>query len=195
MGVICLALVRPSVPLGRVPHHCFVCVRIMVAVMLAKPLLRVISPETPSLWRAWPASGGFSPKGIERSRGDEGHPFWIDLTRSVAPLLWLKQICLVKTETETMKAMNTPAAKAKGMKPETKTMKAMKTPAAKAKGIKPTTLPLARMKTPAAKAQEMKPDTATELIIDGAIRVTTPMSPCEILRCLLPPRQHVIDVE
>ena len=98
-------------------------------------------------------------------------------------------------ETNTKKAMKTPAAKAKGMKPETKTMKAMKTPAAKAKGIKPTTLPLARMKTPAAKAQEMKPDTATEVIIDGAIRVTTPMSPCEILRCLLPPRQHVIDVE
>ena len=88
-------------------------------------------------------------------------------------------------ETNTKKAMKTPAAKAKGMKPETKTMKAMKTPAAKAKGIKPTTLPLARMKT----------DTATEIIIDGAIRLTTPMSPCEILRCLLPPRQHVIDVE
>ena len=68
----------------------------------------------------------------------------------------------------------------------TKTMKAMKTPAAKAKGIKPMTLLVARMKTPAAKAQEMKPDTAAEIIIDGAIRVTTPMSPCEILRCLLP---------
>ena len=65
------------------------------------------SHETASLWRAWPASGGLSPKGIERSRGDEGPPFWIDLTRSVAPLLWLKQLCLVKTETETMKAMNT----------------------------------------------------------------------------------------
>ena len=90
-----------------------------------------------------------------------------------------------------MKAMKTPAAKAKGMKPETKTMKAMKTPAAKAKGMNPKTLPLARMKTPAAKAQEMKPDTATEIIIDGAIRLTTPMSPCEILRCLLPPRRRV----
>ena len=32
-----------------------------------------------------------------------------------------------------MKAMKTPAAKAKGMKPDTKTMKATKTPAAKAK--------------------------------------------------------------
>ena len=64
------------------------------------------SHEPPSLWRAWPASGGLSPKGIERSRGDEGPPFWIDLTRSVTPLLWLKQLCLVKTETETMKAMD-----------------------------------------------------------------------------------------
>ena len=36
---------------------------------------------------------------------------WIDLTRSVAPLLWLKQTCLVKAETKTMKAMKTPAAK------------------------------------------------------------------------------------
>ena len=79
---------------------------------------------------------------------------WIDLTRSVAPLLWLKQICLVKTETETMKAMNTPAAKAKGMKPETKTMKVMKTPAAKAKGMRPKTEPLAGMKIPAAKAKQ-----------------------------------------
>ena len=101
----------------------------------------------------------------------------------------------LKAKAKTVKAMKTPAAKAKGMKPDTKTMKAMKTPAAKAKGIKPMTLPVARMKTPAAKAQEMKPDTATEIIIDGAIRVTTPMSPCEILRCLLPPGQHVIDVE
>ena len=98
-------------------------------------------------------------------------------------------------ETNTMKAMKTPAAKAKGMKPETKTTKAMKTPAANAKGMKPKTLPLAGMKTPAAKAKYMKPDTATEIIIDGAIRLTTPMSPCEILRCLLPPRQDVIDVE
>ena len=143
------------------------------------------SHETPSLWRAWPASGGLSPKGIERSRGDEGHPFWIDLTRSVAPLLWLKQTCLVKAETKTMKAMKTPAAKAKGMKPETKTMKVMKTPAAKAKGMKPKTEPLAGMKIPAAKAKQMKPETETEIIIDGAIRLTTPMSPCEILRCIL----------
>ena len=94
-------------------------------------------------------------------------------------------------ETNTLKAMKTPAAKAKGMKPETKTTKAMKTPAANAKGMKPKTLPLARMKTPAAKGKKMKPDTATEIIIDGAIRLTTPMSPCEILRCLLPPRRRV----
>ena len=84
-----------------------------------------------------------------------------------------------------MKAMNTPAAKAKGMKPETKTMKVMKTPAAKAKGMKPKTEPLAGMKIPAAKAKQMKPETETEIIIDGAIRLPTLMSPCEVLRCLL----------
>ena len=117
------------------------------------------SHETPSLWRAWPASGGLSPKGIERSRGDEGHPLWIDLTRSVAPLLWLKQACLVKAETKTMKAMKTPAAKAKGMKPETKTMKVMKIPAAKAKGMKPETKTMKVMKASAAKARGMKPKT------------------------------------
>ena len=78
------------------------------------------------------------------------------------------------------------------MKPETKTMKAMKTPAAKAKGMKPKTLPLARMKIPAAKAKQMKLATETEITIDGATRLTTPMSPCEILRCLLPPRRPVV---
>ena len=83
-----------------------------------------------------------------------------------------------------MKAMKTPTTKAKRMKPETKTIKAMKTPAAKAKGMKPKTKSLAGMKTPAAKAKEMKPDRETEIIINGAIRLTTPMSPCEILRCL-----------
>ena len=80
------------------------------------------------------------------------------------------------------------------LKAEAKTVKAMKTPAATANGMKPKTLPLARMKTPADKAKERKPDTATVIIIDGAIRLTTPMSPCEILRCLLPPRQDVIHV-
>ena len=86
-----------------------------------------------------------------------------------------------------MKAMKTPAAKAKGMKPETKTMKVMKTPAAKAKGMEPKTEPPAGMKIPAAKAKRMKPETATEIIINGpeTIRLTTPMSPCAVLRCLL----------
>ena len=97
----------------------------------------------------------------------------------------------LEAEAKTMKAMKTLAAKAMRMTPETNTKKAMKTPAAKAKGMKPKTLPLAGMKTPAAEAQEMKPDTQTEIIIDGAIRLTTPMSPCEILRCLLPPRRRV----
>ena len=108
----------------------------------------------------------------------------LEENRSVAPLLWLKQTCLVKAETKTMKAMKTPAAKAKGMKPETKTMKVMKTPAAKAKGMKPKTEPLAGMEIPAAKANQMKPETETEVIIDGAIRLTTPMSPDEIIRRL-----------
>ena len=91
----------------------------------------------------------------------------------------------LKAETNTMKAMKTPAAKVKGMKPKTKTIKVMKTPAAKAKGMEPKTEPLAGMKIPAAKAKQMKPETETEIIIDGAIRLTTPMSPCEILRCIL----------
>ena len=84
-----------------------------------------------------------------------------------------------------MKARNTPVAKAKGMKPETKTMKVMKTPAAKAKGMKPKTEPLAGMKIPAAKAKQMKPETETEIIINGDIRLSTPMGPREILRCIL----------
>ena len=64
-------------------------------------------------------------------------------------------------------------------------MKAMKTPTANAKGMKPKTKPLARMGIPAAKAKQMKPETETEIIIDGTMRLTIPMSPCEILRCLL----------
>ena len=76
------------------PHHCFVCVRAMVAVMLAKPLFRVGSHETPSFWRVWPVSASASPKGIERPEGDEGHAFgFLKGTRSVAPWLWLKQLC------------------------------------------------------------------------------------------------------
>ena len=62
-----------------------------------------------------------------------------------------------------MKAMKTPAAKAKGMKPNTNTMKVMKTPAAKAKGMEPKT-----------EAKHMKPEIETDIIIDGAIRLTTP---------------------
>ena len=100
-------------------------------------------------------------------------------------LAWMAlRLPALKADTKTRKAMNTPAAKAKGMKPETNTMKTMKTPAAKAKGIKPTTLPLAGMKTPAAKAKDIASSMArSEIIIDGAIRLTTP------------PRQDVIDVE
>ena len=90
----------------------------------------------------------------------------------------------LKAKAKTVKAMKTLAAKAMGMTPETNTMKAMKTPAAKAKGMKPKTEPLAGMKIPAAKAKQMKPETETEIIIDGAIRLTTPMYPCDILRCL-----------
>ena len=57
----------------------------------------------------------------------------------------------LKAEAKTVKAMKTPAAKAKGMKPDTKTMKATKTPAAKAKGMKLNTKTMNAMKTPVAK--------------------------------------------
>ena len=111
----------------------------------------------------------------------------------------------LKAEAKAVKAMKTPAARsnqAKGMKPDTKTMKAMKTPAAKAKGMKLKTNTTKVMKTPAAKAKgvepkteakHMKPETATEIIINGPeiTRLTTLMSPCEILRRLLPPRRRV----
>ena len=57
----------------------------------------------------------------------------------------------------------------------------------KAKGMDPNTEPPAGMQSPAAKAKRMKPETATEIIINGpeTIRLTTPMSPCAVLRCLL----------
>ena len=38
------------------------------------------------------------------------------------------------------------------------------------------------MNTPAAKAKQMKPETETEIIINGDIRLSTPMGPREILR-------------
>ena len=57
--------------------------------------------------------------------------------------------------------------------------------AAKAKGMKPKTEPLAGMESPAAKAKQMKPQTETEIIINGDIRLSTPMGPREILRCIL----------
>ena len=63
--------------------------------------------------------------------------------------------------------------------------KGMKTPAAKAKGMKPKTEPLAGMKIPAAKAKQMKPEPETEIIINGDIRLSSPMGPREILRCIL----------
>ena len=48
----------------------------------------------------------------------------------------------------------------------------------------PTTATMSVMNTPAAKAKQMKPETETQIILDGAIRLTTSMSPCEILRYL-----------
>ena len=47
------------------------------------------------------------------------------------------------------------------------------------------------MNTPAAKAKQMKPRTETQIILDGAIRLTTSMCPCEILRYLQPQRRRV----
>ena len=45
----------------------------------------------------------------------------------------------------------------------------------------PTTATMSVMNAPAAKAKQMKPETETQIILDGAIRLTTSMSPCEIL--------------
>ena len=99
-----------------------------------------------------------------------------------------------------MKAMKTPAAKAKGMKPETKTMKVMKIPAAKAKGMKLKTKTMNVMKTPVAK-ENMKARRLPAAKVDASQRtliriedpanacvlhLTSSMSYCEILRRLQP---------
>ena len=106
-----------------------------------------------------------------------------------------------------MKAMNIPAAKAKGMKPETKTMKVMKTPAAKAKGMKLNTKTMNAMKTPVAKENmkarrlpAAKVDASQRTLIrlddpakECVIHLTLPMPYYEILRRLHPkdgPRLH-----
>ena len=41
----------------------------------------------------------------------------------------------------------------------------------------PTTATMSVMNTPAAKAKQMKPEAETQIILDGAIRLTTSMSP------------------
>ena len=103
--------------------------------------------------------------------------------------------------------MQTPAAKAKGMKPDTKTMQAMKTPAAKAKGMKLKTKTMNVMKTPVAK-ENMKARRLPAAKVDASqrtlIRLDDPAKSCvihltssmpyyEILRRLHPkdgPRLH-----
>ena len=78
----------------------------------------------------------------------------------------------LKAEAKTVKAMKTPAAKAKGMKPDTKTMKATKTPAAKAKGMKLKTKTKKAMKTPAAE-ENMKARRASAAKVDAERSVGT----------------------
>ena len=102
----------------------------------------------------------------------------------------------LKAEAKTVKAMKTPAAKAKGMKPDTKTMKATKTPAAKAKGMKLKTKTMKAMKTENMKARRVsaaKVDASQRTLIrieDPAnacvLHLTSSMSYCEILRRLQP---------
>jgi len=89
----------------------------------------------------------------------------------------------LKAEAKTVKAMKTPAAKAKGMKPDTKTMKATKTPAAKAKGMKLNTKTMKAMKTPAAE-ENMKARRVSAAKVDASqrtlIRIEDPANACEI---------------
>ena len=79
--------------------------------------------------------------------------------------------------------MQTPAAKAKGMKPDTKTMQAMKTPAAKAKGMKLNTKTMNAMKTPVAK-ENMKARRLPAAKVDASqrtlIRLDDPAKSCVI---------------
>ena len=96
--------------------------------------------------------------------------------------------------------MQTPAAKAKGMKPDTKTMQAMKTPAAKAKGMKLKTKTMNVMKTPVAKdnmkarrlpAAKVDASQRTLIGLDDpakscVIHLASSMYYCEILRRLQP---------
>ena len=106
----------------------------------------------------------------------------------------------LRAEAKTVKAMKTPAAKAKGMKPDTKTMKATETPAAKAKGMKLNTKTMNAMKTPVAK-ENMKARRVPAAKVDASQRtlirvedpanacvlhLTSSMSYCEILRRLQP---------
>ena len=63
------------------------------------------------------------------------------------------RLSALNADTQTMKAMKPPAAKAKGMKPETKTMKVMKASAAKARGMKPKTEPVKEVKVSTVKGE------------------------------------------
>ena len=117
----------------------------------------------------------------------------------------------LKAEAKTVKAMKTPAAKAKGMKPDTNTMKATKTPAAKAKGMKLKTKTMNVMKTPVAKenmkarrppAAKVDASQRTLIRIDDpaeacVIHLTSSMPYCEILRRLQTkrgPRLHAATI-
>ena len=97
----------------------------------------------------------------------------------------------LKAEAKTVKAMKTPAAKAKGMKPDTKTMKATKTPAAKE-----------NMKARRVSAAKVDASQRTLIRIEDPanaceFHLTPPMSYCEILRRLQSkhgPRLHAATI-
>ena len=86
----------------------------------------------------------------------------------------------LKAEAKTVKAMKTPAAKAKGMKLNTKTMNAMKTPVAK-ENMKARRLPAAKVDASQRTLIRLD-DPAKECVI----HLTSSMPYCEILRRLHP---------
>ena len=96
----------------------------------------------------------------------------------------------LKAEAKTVKAMKTPAAKAKGMKLKTKTMNVMKTPVAK-ENMKARRLPAA--KVDASQRTLIRIDDPAEACV---IHLTSSMPYCEILRRLQPKdgRLHAVEL-
>ena len=90
----------------------------------------------------------------------------------------------LKADTKTRKAMQTPAAKAKGMKLKTKTMNVMKTPVAK-ENMKARRLPVAKVDASQRTLIRIE-DPANACVL----HLTSSMSYCEILRRLQRPRKR-----